>query len=71
MRFFFSFGQGHTHRVNGKTFDCDSIVEIHADNEPEARQKMFNTFGENWFTSYTEENFQPEYFPRGVIEVIK
>lgn len=71
MRFFFSFGQGHTHRVNGKTFDCDSIVEIHADNEPEARQKMFNTFGKKWFTSYTEENFQPEYFPRGVIEVIK
>ena len=32
---------------------------------------MFEWFGKKWFTSYTEDNFQPEYYPRGVIEVIK
>lgn len=71
MKFYFSFGQGHVHRVNGKTFDCDSIVEIHADNEKEARDVMFKTFGKKWFTSYTEETLDLQYFPRGVIEVIK
>ena len=71
MKFYFSFGQSHVHRVNGKTFDCDSIVEIHADDEGAARSIMFEWFGKKWFTSYTEDNFQPEYYPRGVIEVIK
>jgi len=71
MKFYFTFGQIHTHRINGKTFDCDSVVEIHAKTESEAREKMFDIFGNKWFTSYPEDKLQLEFFPRGIIEVIK
>jgi len=64
---YFSFGQNHTHRYNGVTLDCDGIVEIQAEDAGEARQKMFDAFGPKWAFQYTEETYNPEYFPRGVV----
>ena len=63
---YFTFGQDHTHRVNGVTFDCDCVVMI-TGTYALAREKMFDTFGRKWSFQYSEKTFCPEYFPRGVI----
>ena len=68
---YFSFGQGHTHRHEQITLDCDSIVEITARDGSVARDKMFDLFGTKWSFQYTEETFKEEYFPRGVVLSIK
>ena len=72
MKTYFTFGQRHTHRVNGITFDCDSVAVINADDESAARAKAFEYFGDKWCFSYPENQWNDEkmkYFPRGLIEV--
>ena len=67
IKFYFTFGQNHTHRCNGVTLDCDGVVEIKAENGKQARQIMFDTFGRKWAFQYTEETMEMDYFPRGVV----
>lgn len=73
-KFFFTFGQDHTHRFEGVTFDCDSVVQINAENESFARAKMIQCFALKWGFCYDEEqmkeNFK-KYYPRGVVMVIE
>jgi hypothetical protein len=67
MKTFVTFGQGHTHRVNGKTFDCDCIAVVDGD-----RAKVFEIFGPKFCFEYPEENWDEgkmKFFPRGYIEV--
>jgi len=70
-KYYYSFGQSHTHRVHGVTLDKDSIVEIIAPDDETgmaaAREKMFDTFGQKWSMQYTENNIDMSYFPRGVV----
>lgn len=72
MKAYITFGQLHTHRVNGKTFDCDCVAVIEGNNEDECREKAFHYFNDKWHQCISENNFKPEimeYFPRGLIEV--
>lgn len=62
----FTFGQSHAHRVNGKTFDCDCVVKI---THLEPRQEMCRNFGTKWAMEYEEEPDIEWFFPRGVIEL--
>jgi len=64
-KFYVSFGQVHVHSVNGVTFDKDILAAINARTEQEARSIAFNTFGNKWFTTYTELP-DLKWFPRGV-----
>lgn len=58
----FTFGQGHVHRVNGRTFDADTVVEITA---PNPRQLMFNLFGRQWGSEYPSlEEVRMEFYRR-------
>lgn len=69
-RNYFTFGQTHTHRVDGVTFDCDSVVLIHGD-PGHARALMFEKFGPKWAFHYTRtgaELFDMRHFPRGVVK---
>lgn len=66
--YYFSFGQAHAHRVNNITLDKDCIVRIHAKNSEEARQKMFDLFGNKWAMQYDEKPVM-SYFPRGVFDL--
>ncbi len=64
---YITFGQVHTHRVNGKTFDCDCVAVVNLPEE-EARKVFWPKF----HNSYTEETWDPEsleYYPRGLIDV--
>ena len=65
-KYYISFGQIHTHVLDGVQIDKDSLVCIQAENEGVAREKAFKLFGPNWFTSYSNLSVL-QYFPRGVV----
>jgi hypothetical protein len=65
-KFYFTFGQSHTHSYNGKTLDKDCVVEIEAKDSNAARDKMFEAFGNKWSFQY-DELPNMEFFPRGVM----
>ena len=72
MKIYVTFGQTHTHSVNGKIFDKDCIAVIEAIDMNEGRQKTFEYFGDKFFTTYKREQLSPAtiaFFPRGFIEV--
>jgi len=62
---YFTFGQTHIHKVNGKVFDKDCVVKI---TSPNPRQTMFDTFGGKWAMQY-DEIPDMRFYPRGVIEL--
>jgi len=68
-RFIITFGQKHAHRVNGTTFDKDSVAVIRAEDYEEARKLAFNFFDNKFHNCMTEEEFDDgnliQYFPRG------
>lgn len=62
---FVTFGQGHTHRVNGKTFDADCVARVRGD-----RERVRELFGDTWHNCHDDRrNVDLTYFPRGVIDV--
>ena len=70
-KFYITFGQAHTHRVNGKTFDKNCLCEIEAESHEQARERAFEVFDGVFCTSYGEDKldeFLP-YFPRGIIKL--
>lgn len=67
-----TFGQTHTHRVNGKTFDCDTVAVYQAENAQEGRKRAFELFGDKFFTDYHGEEWDEEslyFFPKGYLNV--
>ena len=68
-RFIITFRQQHTHRVNGFTFDKDSVAVIKAEDENKAREIAFDLFGNKWHMSHEEKHFDYDntikYYPRG------
>lgn len=65
--YFFTFGQIHTHRVNGVTLDCDGVLEIVAEDFSAARTRMFELCGDKFHNQHTAETINMKYFPRGVV----
>lgn len=65
MKFYISFGQVHTHSINGVTIDKDCVVEIEADSRGAAHEKAMIFFDGVFHNVYTEPH--TEYFPRGVV----
>lgn len=61
---FFTFGQCHFHRVNGRVFDKDTVVKITSDNH---RLTMFETFGSKWSMQYDRQPDMRHY--REVVEL--
>ena len=67
MKTYVTFGQQHTHRVNGITFDCDCVAVVEGD-----RDRVVELFGLVFCFTYTSKQWKPEnikHFPRGYIEV--
>lgn len=67
--FYFSFGQSHVHRHNGKTFDCDVLAKVIAEDSNTARDKIFDAFGPKWAMQYDEDAVDFKYFPRGSLDL--
>lgn len=68
MKFYISFGQVHTHSVNGITFDKDCLAEVEADTYAEAREIAFEVFKGVFHNVYTELP-DMKFFPRGTIKI--
>lgn len=70
-KFYFTFGQNHSHVVNGEFFDKDCVAEVEADTHAEARQIAFDAFGPKFCTSYDESVLADiiKFYPRGVIRL--
>lgn len=65
-----TFGQDHTHRVNGQTIDRDCVVVFDAENYIEGRTKAFILFGNKFFSDYHDMEWDEtklHYYPRGYI----
>ena len=69
--FFFTCGQSHAHQIGGgRVWDKDSVLEVYAENENAAREKVFELFGPKWSHCYTKETIGMAYYPKGVCGVI-
>ena len=69
MEFYISFGQAHTHSINGQTFDKDSLMLVDADDEINARLYVNAITGGRWSSIYYPDELPKllHYFPRGVL----
>lgn len=67
-----TFGQAHTHNINGTTFDKDCVARFWAPDAETGRKTAFELFGPKFCFEYTEAAFPFDslrYYPRGIIEV--
>lgn len=72
MKTFITFGQAHTHHVNGRTFDCNCVAVIHHTEPEEGREIAFEVFGRKFCFEYPESIFDfdsMKFFPRGLINL--
>lgn len=67
QKYYFTFGQDHTHRLNNVTLDCDSVITITAPDQGSARGRAFELFGRKWSFCYAEDDMDLTHFPRGVV----
>ena len=69
-KFYFTCGQKHSHTINGKTWDKDSVLEVIAEKENNAIEVVFSLVGPQWAFCYTEEVMTDEeiktYYPNGI-----
>jgi len=67
-----TFGQDHTHRINGTTIDKDCVAVIVSEDAKEGRKIAFELFGPKFSFEYPEKYWNDEklsYFPRGLVRV--
>ena len=72
MKTYITFGQVHTHSINGITFDKDCVAVIDGPSCHENRERAFQLFGRKFCFEYCDkefENVDMRHFPRGLIEV--
>ena len=72
MKTYVTFGSNHTHRINGKTIDCNCVAVIESTDAEAGRARAFELFGRKWSMEYPEQFFNMDsmkYYPRGFIEV--
>ena len=67
--YYFSFGQDHTHRIDGTTLDADVLLEVEAKDSEEARDRVWRAFGAKWSMQYDEDTVNFNYFPRGSVVI--
>lgn len=70
-KYYVTFGQVHTHSVNGKTFDKDCLAEIEAETQRDAHANAMNIFEGKFHRCLTEKEAKEalHFFPRGIISV--
>jgi hypothetical protein len=69
-RHYVTFGWSHTHRANGKTFDCDCVAVIEAETFEEGRKllKLLDLYLQQ-VIKIPNGKKDMKYFPRGYLEL--
>ena len=73
-KYYFSFGSGQTCRINGITWDVNSLMVLRAESECGASSVVRNLTNNRYCTSYTQKRIDEDpnfmqWFPRGMIEL--
>jgi hypothetical protein len=66
--FWITLGQIHTHIINGRTVDHNTVLEIEAEDKAEAMRRAYEYFGNRFSIVYTEKP-RMEYYPGGIVKV--
>ena len=68
MKYYITFGQAHTHKVNGKVFDYNCVAVIDCKNAEEGDKIVVEVFGRKFCYGST---IKPtvSYFPHGLISL--
>lgn len=72
MKVYITFGQIHTHSINGKTVDKDCVAAIECETFDQGRKMAMEWFDGKFHESLTVERITEDlmsYYPRGIIEV--
>ena len=72
MKTFVTFGQTHTHSVNGKTLDKDTVAIIESRSSEEGRRIAFQLFDRQFCFEYPEDYWDEssmKHFPKGYVAV--
>lgn len=69
MTTYVTFGQVHTHSINGRTFDKDCVAVIPSESREEGQKRAFEYFGDKFCFEYFNQMPNMKYFPRGLISV--
>tara|TARA_R110000851_G_scaffold78000_5_gene172088 strand:+ start:22781 stop:23020 length:240 start_codon:yes stop_codon:yes gene_type:complete len=67
-----TFGQKHTHSINGKTLDKDTVAVFEVEYASEGTEKAFDTFNGEFCSDYFDEEWNEkdlEYFPKGYVQL--
>ena len=68
VKTYFTFGQNHAHRYNNITLDKDIVIEMSTKTHEQAREKMFELFGQKWSQQY-DDKIDLSYYPRGMLKI--
>jgi hypothetical protein len=66
--FYVSFGQTHTHNINGTILNRDCVLRIYAESSYKARNIAFALFDGKFSILYKEKP-NMKLFPRGIIDI--
>lgn len=67
-----TFGQKHTHSINGKTLDKDTVARYDAAFPCEGTEKAFELFDGEFCSEYFDEEWDEvnmEHFPKGYVDL--
>jgi hypothetical protein len=69
--YYFTCGQSHSHDTGGgKVWNKASVLQVNAESERLAREKVFSLFGDNWSMCYGPDDISMEYYPNGICNII-
>tara|TARA_R110000744_G_C19371578_1_gene562724 strand:- start:22632 stop:22853 length:222 start_codon:yes stop_codon:yes gene_type:complete len=72
MKTYVTFGQAHTHSINGKTLNKDTVAVIESESAEAGREMAFDLFCDKFCFEYPEEHWDDSkmhYFPKGYVKV--
>jgi len=71
MKHYFTLGQIHTHSINGKTIDRDTVAVLYAPTHKQAREQFFAWTEGKFHNSYSEDQWDEPtmlpYYPKGYV----
>lgn len=54
----------------GRIWNKDSVLQVNAETENDARVRVWELFGDQWSNSYTEEAIDFDFYPKGICGII-
>ena len=72
MKFYVTFKDKDTHKINNKNIDSDIVVVLNSENYDQARKQCFSLFNDDFSYLHTSEEWKEHYityYPKGYVEI--